>query len=60
MQREMGPYNIDVVSLAEFFNTPGTEITPGSDVVGENLQDKWLSHAFLLRWMGAHGMDTVS
>ena len=35
MQGEKDPVNVDVVVLLQSFNTPGTEITPGSDEVRE-------------------------
>jgi hypothetical protein len=38
MQREVNPANIDIVVLTELFNTPGTEVTPWSDEVGEDFQ----------------------
>jgi hypothetical protein len=38
------PLNFDLKILFQFFNTPGTEIAPGSDVVGENFQLHRLAH----------------
>jgi hypothetical protein len=35
---------VDVERLLELFNTHGTEIAPGSDVVGEDLQCDRLVH----------------
>jgi hypothetical protein len=35
VQRKMGPDNVDIVLLFQSLNTPGTEIAPGSHVVGE-------------------------
>jgi hypothetical protein len=37
MQGKVNPANIHRVIGFKFFNTHGTEITPGSDVVGENV-----------------------
>jgi hypothetical protein len=36
MQGKMGPDDVDIVLLFQSLNTPGTEITPGSHIVGEN------------------------
>jgi hypothetical protein len=38
MQREMHQHRLDLERLLQLFNTHGTEIAPGSDVVGEDLQ----------------------
>jgi len=44
MQREMHEVDVDFVGACEFFNTPGTEITPRSDVVGEHIEDEPIVH----------------
>jgi hypothetical protein len=36
MQREMRPDDLDVILFLQSLNTPGPEIAPGSDVVGED------------------------
>jgi len=36
MQGKGNPLYLDIVCLFEFFNTPGNEVTPRSDIVGEN------------------------
>jgi len=36
MEREQYPLRLDVIVLLQPFNTPGTEIAPGSDKIGEN------------------------
>ena len=41
MEWEGDPFRFDIVRLLEFFNTPGNEVAPGSDIVGENLQQDW-------------------
>ena len=41
MQREVDGVDLDVVGLFEFFNTPGTEIAPGSYEVGVYVEDNW-------------------
>jgi hypothetical protein len=33
----MYQHHLDVERLLQFFNTHGAEVTPGSDVVGEDL-----------------------
>ena len=33
MQRKSNPPHIDTVSVLQFFNTPGSEITPRSDII---------------------------
>lgn len=40
----MNQLYIYVECLFQFFNTHGTEITPGSDVVGKNLKRDRLGH----------------
>jgi len=44
MQGEVNERDLDVEVLREFFNTPGTEITPRSHVVGEDLQNDRFGH----------------
>src|SRR5882757_3010754 len=39
---------VDLERLLQLFNTHGTEIAPGSDVVGENLQCDRLVHSAVL------------
>jgi NMT1-like family len=41
----MHQYGLDLECLLEFFNTHGAEVTPGSNVVGEDLQSDRLGHA---------------
>jgi hypothetical protein len=41
MKRESPPSDRDIVFPLQFFNTPGNEITPGSDIVGKYFKD-WL------------------
>jgi hypothetical protein len=49
VQREMHQNRLDVECLLQFFNTHGAEVTPGSDVVGEDLQfDRRAHQASLL------------
>ena len=43
----MYPANFHRVVLLQFFNTHGTEVTPGSDVVGEYVQDDSFWHVCL-------------
>ena len=42
MQGKGDPLHLDIVRLLEFFNTPGNEIAPGSDIVGEDLQEDFV------------------
>ena len=44
VQREVHPGHVHVKVSFQLFNTPGTEITPGSDVVRENFQFDSLAH----------------
>jgi hypothetical protein len=38
VERKVNPVNLYRIVRLQFFNTHGTEITPGSDVVGENVK----------------------
>jgi hypothetical protein len=38
MQGKRDPLHLDIIRLFESFNTPGNEVAPGSDIVGEYLQ----------------------
>src|SRR3989304_1241022 len=44
VQREMHPLHAHAVLLPEPLNTHGTEIAPGSDVVGEDFEDEGFAH----------------
>ena len=44
MQREMNPLDLDVVFFPEPLDTHGTEITPGSDVVGKDFHHHRFGH----------------
>ena len=45
MKGKIDPLNVDLEILSQLFNTPGTEIAPGSDEVGEDLQlDRFICH----------------
>src|SRR2546425_8646242 len=44
VKRKMHEHGLDVVGLLELLNTHGTEIAPGSDVVGEDLEFRRLAH----------------
>jgi len=44
MQREKYPLDTDVVVPLQPFNTPGTEVAPRSDKVGEHFQSDWFAH----------------
>jgi hypothetical protein len=60
MQREMRPYNVDVILFLQPLNTPGTEVAPGSDVVREDFQRQRLVHINTLWNIGAMGALCVS
>jgi hypothetical protein len=47
VEREKYPMHVDVEIPLEPFNTPGTEIAPGSDEVGEHFQFDRFAHATL-------------
>jgi hypothetical protein len=44
MERKVHPAQVQIEVLLQLFNTPGTEIAPGSNEIGENLKDDWLLH----------------
>ena len=44
MQWKVDPLHINIEILLQLFNTPGTEITPGSDKIGEDLECRGLAH----------------
>jgi hypothetical protein len=46
MKREIDGFDNDVVILFQLFNTPGTEIAPGSDEIGIKIESNWLVHFF--------------
>ena len=48
MQREIYPLEINVVVPLQPFNTPGTEVAPGSNEVGEDFESNGISHCLLL------------
>jgi hypothetical protein len=45
VQGKGDPLDPDSVFLFQSFNTPGTEVAPGSDVVGKDLQNQGFFHA---------------
>jgi len=48
MQRKSGPLDIDIKLVLQLFNTPGNEITPGSDIVRKNFQGFGFRHHDLM------------
>ena len=48
MKREVNVVDVDMIILFQFFNTPGTEIAPGSDKIGINIKRGRLGHMNLL------------
>jgi len=53
MQRKGPPDDLDIKVVLQFFNTPGNEIAPGSDIVGKYFQHWFLCHFFLLIYLKA-------
>jgi len=41
VQREVNPLNVDIEIPLQLFNTPGTEIAPGSNEVGKYFEFDW-------------------
>ena len=44
MKRKMSDLNAQAIICFQFLNTPGTEVAPGSDVVGENFKGDVINH----------------
>ena len=44
MQWEVHPVDVDIEISLQLFNTPGTEVAPGSDEVGEYFKCEWFAH----------------
>jgi hypothetical protein len=44
MQWKRNPSNLDFMLLLEFFNTPGNEVAPWSDVIGEDFDNDGFAH----------------
>ncbi len=44
MKRESNPVDLDIVVFAESFNTPGNEVTPGSNVIRKQFKCCLISH----------------
>jgi hypothetical protein len=53
MKREMGKLEAEAVIVFQFLDTPGDEITPGSNEIGENFQNQRFRHDFLLSMRSA-------
>ena len=48
MERELSKFDRQSIIVFEFLDTPGDEVAPGSDEIGEYFQDEWFGHDFLL------------
>ena len=48
MQWKKNPLHGDIEVLFQLFNTPGTEVAPGSNEVGENLEPDGITHTCTL------------
>jgi len=61
MQGEGRPPDVDVECLLQFFNTPGDEVAPGSNVIGKYFQYEWFRQGRILlyeiKWGGSWGMN---
>jgi hypothetical protein len=44
MEREVHPPDVDIKIPLQLFNTPGTEVAPGSNVVREDFQYHAIGH----------------
>jgi len=44
MQREINSVDVDKIILFQLFNTPGTEIAPGSDKIGIDIEGNCFRH----------------
>jgi hypothetical protein len=47
MKGKENSLDIDVVIIFQLFNTPGTEIAPGSDEIGEKMEGNRFGHGSL-------------
>jgi hypothetical protein len=48
MKREMGEFDRQPVLIFEFLDTPGDEVAPRSNEIGENFEHERLCHSRLL------------
>jgi hypothetical protein len=48
MQGKGRPNNIDIKFFLQSFNTPGNEITPGSDIIGKYFKGDGIEHNLTL------------
>jgi hypothetical protein len=53
VQGEVDVVDLNVVVLLQPVNTPGTEIAPGSDEIGEDVERDCFAHAILSCLKGA-------
>jgi hypothetical protein len=44
MKRELGELHLQAVLVLKFLDTPGDEIAPGSNEVGENFEHQRIGH----------------
>jgi hypothetical protein len=47
VERELRELDFQTVILLEFLDTPGDEVAPGSDKIGEDFENQWLRHEIL-------------
>jgi len=48
MERELSEFDFQIVIRFEFLDTPGDEVAPGSNEIGKDFKNKWISHGRLL------------
>jgi len=49
VQRKVNIVDGNIVILLQFFNTPGTEIAPGSNKIGVDIEDDGFGHIIILQ-----------
>lgn len=49
MKRKLSKLDRQSILIFEFLDTPGDEIAPGSNEVGEDFEDERFRHGFLLQ-----------
>jgi len=48
MERELSEFDFQIVIRFEFLDTPGDEVAPGSNEIGKDFKNEWISHGRLL------------
>ena len=55
MEGKGPPFDFNLEILPQLFNTPGTEIAPGSDIIGKDLKNLWHRHVISPLLSGVSG-----